>query len=65
MLKGIARSAGGNWDADVQLWYIRYGNIKGTELEKYIILDAGMKQRGTREPLILYTAWQPILDTGI
>ncbi len=26
----MARSAGGNWDADVKLWYIQYGNIKGT-----------------------------------
>jgi hypothetical protein len=36
----MARSAGGNWDADVKLWYIRYGNIKGTELEKHMIVDA-------------------------
>ena len=35
----IARSAGGNWDADVKLWFVKYGNIKGTKLEKYIILD--------------------------
>ncbi|MGB4599140.1 MAG: hypothetical protein WBI04_04100 [Trichlorobacter sp.] len=41
----MARSAGGNWDADVKLWYIRYGNIKGTELEKHILLDAQQKQK--------------------
>ena len=41
----MARSAGGNWDADVKLWYIRYGNIKGTELEKHIVLDAQSKQK--------------------
>jgi len=41
----MARSAGGNWDADVKLWYIRYGNIKGTELEKHILLDAQLKQK--------------------
>ncbi len=35
----MARSAGGTWDADVKLWFIRYGNIKDTELEKHIILD--------------------------
>jgi hypothetical protein len=39
----MARSAGGRWDADVKLWYIRYGNIKGTELEKHILLDANTK----------------------
>lgn len=35
----MARAAGGTWDADVKLWFIKYGNIKGTELEKHIILD--------------------------
>lgn len=33
----MARSAGVTWDPDVKLWYIRYGKIKGTELEKHII----------------------------
>jgi hypothetical protein len=40
----MARSAGERWDADVKLWYIRYGNIKGMELEKHIILDAVLKK---------------------
>jgi hypothetical protein len=40
----MARSAGGRWDADVKLWYIRFGTIKGTELEKHILLDAGQKR---------------------
>lgn len=38
----MARSAGGSWDADVKLWYVRYGNVKGTELEKYIMLYTGI-----------------------
>src|SRR6185369_2194979 len=42
----MARSAGGRWDADVKLWYIPYSKIKGTELEKHIILDAKQKQSG-------------------
>ena len=42
----MARTAGGKWDPDVKLWYIQYGKIKGTELERYIILDAGMKNGG-------------------
>jgi hypothetical protein len=37
----MARSAGGKWNPDVKLWYIQYGNIKGTELEKHMILDVG------------------------
>jgi len=31
---------GGKWDPDVKLWYIQHEKIKGTELEKHIILDA-------------------------
>lgn len=41
----MARSAGGRWDADVTLWYIRFGNIRETELEKHILLDAALKQK--------------------
>jgi len=37
------RSLGGRWDTDVKLWYIPYGQVKGTELEKHIISDASQK----------------------
>ena len=43
-LKEVAKSMGGRWDPEVRLWYIHYGKIKGTELEKHIILDASMKR---------------------
>jgi hypothetical protein len=36
----MARQAGGRWDADERLWFIPYGKIKDTILEKHIILDA-------------------------
>ena len=36
----MARKMGGEWAADVKLWYIEYGKIKGTELEKHIVSDA-------------------------
>ena len=39
----MAKAMGGKWDPDVKLWYIRFGKIKGTELEKHIILDASAK----------------------
>jgi hypothetical protein len=39
------RSLGGKWDSAVKLWYVAYGKIKGTELEKHIILDASEKAR--------------------
>lgn len=37
------RSLGGKWDSAVKLWYVTYGKIKDTELEKHIILDASEK----------------------
>jgi len=39
-LQDKARTAKGRWDPEVKLWLIRFGRIKGTELEKHIILDA-------------------------
>jgi hypothetical protein len=39
----MAKAMGGKWDSDVRLWYIPLSKIKGTKLEKHIILDAGMK----------------------
>jgi hypothetical protein len=39
-LKEIARSAKGRWNPDVKLWFIQYGKIKGTVLEKHIVSDA-------------------------
>ncbi len=42
----MAKTMGGKWDPDVKLWYIQHDKIKGTELEKHIILDAGKKNGG-------------------
>lgn len=41
----MARKLGGKWVAAVKLWHIEYGRIKGTELEKHIVLDASTKSR--------------------
>ena len=38
--KQLARAADGRWDPEVRLWFIQYGKIKGTPLEKHIVLDA-------------------------
>jgi hypothetical protein len=35
-----AKTMKGRWNPDVKLWFIRYGNIKRTALEKHIVLDA-------------------------
>jgi hypothetical protein len=39
----MARRLGGKWDPDGKLWYIRYGKIKGTELEAHMKMDAKEK----------------------
>jgi hypothetical protein len=38
--KRIAKEAGGKWDPEKRLWFIPFGKIKGTPLEKHIVLDA-------------------------
>ncbi len=35
-----AKAAKGRWNPDEKLWFIRYGNIKGTALAKHIVSDA-------------------------
>jgi len=35
-----AKAAKGRWNPDMKLWFMRYGNIRGTSLAKHIILDA-------------------------
>ena len=40
----MARKLGGKWDANGKLWYIRYGMIKGTELETHMVLDVKEKK---------------------
>jgi len=44
-LKNLAKTLGGTWDPDVKLWYLPKMKIKGTELEKHIILDAKDKYK--------------------
>jgi hypothetical protein len=46
--KRMAREAGGRWNPEARLWFIQYGRIKGTLLEKHIILDtlkSGVKKK--------------------
>ena len=37
VLREKAKAAQGKWDPKAHAWYIQYGKIKGTELEKLII----------------------------
>lgn len=34
-----AKAAGGRWDPGKKLWFVRYGTIAGTSLEKHIQVD--------------------------
>ena len=36
-LREKAKAAQGKWDPKTRAWYIQFGKIKGTELEKFII----------------------------
>lgn len=42
----LAKKLGGWWDPDVRLWYVPGEKVKGTELEKHIILNAKLKKDG-------------------
>jgi len=34
-----AKSVGARWNPEKQLWFVSYGNVVGTELEKHIDVD--------------------------
>lgn len=40
LLKNMAKTAGGRWDPEARMWFIPFCRIKGTTLEKHIVLDA-------------------------
>lgn len=35
-----AKAAGGRWDPRKRLWFVKYGEVSGTELEKHLYVDA-------------------------
>jgi len=38
-LRKLIKDAGGKWKPEQKLWHVRYGNIKGSPLEKHIYVD--------------------------
>jgi hypothetical protein len=36
----LAKESGGRWDPKKRLWFVQYGKIAGTQLEKHIYVDA-------------------------
>ena len=47
-LRERARAARGRWNPEMKLWFIHFGRIKGTELEKHIVLDAFPERQKTK-----------------
>lgn len=41
-LRKKVKAIGGTWNPEKRLWYVRYGNIAGTALEKHIHIDASV-----------------------
>lgn len=35
-----AKAAGGRWNPETKLWFVKYGKIVGTPLEKHLHVDA-------------------------
>jgi len=40
-LRDELKTFGGIWDAEDKLWYVPYGTIRGTALEKRIMMSTG------------------------
>lgn len=45
-LRDKLKAAGGKWHPKEKLWYVRYGAIRGTELEERIMSDLNKRERG-------------------
>ena len=39
-MRSQAKAAGGRWNPEKKLWFVKYGKIAGTPLEKHIYVDA-------------------------
>ena len=39
-MRSQAKAAGGRWNPEKKLWFVKYGKIAGTALEKHIYVDA-------------------------
>jgi hypothetical protein len=49
-----AKAAGGRWNPEKKLWFVKYGNIVGTPLEKHIQVDESSKQEHLQNHLPVY-----------
>ncbi len=42
VLQAQARAVGGRWDKDQRVWFVPYGCIAGTKLEKLIVVETSV-----------------------
>lgn len=40
-LRRKVKEAGGRWNPEEKVWYVPYGAISGSRIEKHIVVDAG------------------------
>ena len=52
-LKKEAKAVAGKWDPEEKVWFIQYGRIKGTSLEKHIVSDATPKRQKAQKHIIV------------
>ena len=53
-LRTQAKAAGARWNPDKQTWFVKYGKIVGTTLEKHIQVDAKDKHEKPKKHLYVY-----------
>lgn len=55
-LRAQAKAAGGRWSPEKQLWFVQYGKIVGTQLEKHIQADENDNNEKPKKRLYVYTS---------
>ena len=55
-LQAKAKAAGGRWNPEKQLWFVQYGKIAGTQLEKHIQADEKDNTGKPKKRLYVYTS---------
>ena len=55
-LRAQAKTAGGRWNPEKQLWFVQYGKIASTQLEKHIVVDENDNGGKPKKRLYVYTS---------
>ena len=55
-LRAQAKAAGARWNPEKQLWFVQYGKIAGTILEKHIQVDEKDNSGKPKKRLYVYTS---------